>query len=771
MDSSRNRRRFTIGRRSFLKASGATGIVVFAATRLGHPKPSQRPLPKPPEAKGVVSEKYVNTSCLNCPARCAISVRVVNDRAVRITGNALSMVSEGQICPRGHVGLQVLYDENRITTPLKRTNPKKGLDQDPGWSPVSWEDALNDVSSRLGNLRDREVPNALAIFAGLNARSDEDLLERFARAYGTPNLIFDDALENQAEKTGRWLADGNYSSVAYDLGNTNYVLAFGASILESERPLARNLRMWGKMRREKPARGKVVVFDPRYSVTAAKADQWVPIKPGTDAAMALAVANVLISEGLYDREFVDNYSTGFDKFRESVLNAYSPEQVSGITGVKADTIRRIAREFGQTKPALAWAGRGAAGWPGGSLAVYAIFCLNALVASIDAPGGVVYQEDPNYRALPAIKPDRVAIDGASKPRLDAVVGVLRDGTGGSANRAPSSILDGQPYTTEMAIGFNSNFNMTEAGSSRWDESLSRLPYYVHVAPYISEMALFADLVLPAATYLEQWGYDHSPPGSGFAELKLKQPVVGLKPGVKSIGDIVFQLARNVGGGVAAGFAGIGDDSEGFVRFRTQSILPFEDLTKNGVWVGSEYQYGKYGRVLRTTSAKFEFFSETLREKELPLSSVEDPGLPRFVAPSFQGDEKEYPFVLTTYQPVLQIESGNQNYPWAQEIYFVMHGVGWNSLAEMNADAARSVGVRDGEEVWVESAFSRVKAKARLTEWVRPDCVAMARGQGHYAPGKWQLGIGANPNGITGVDFDRLSGQPAIFNTRVRVYRA
>ncbi len=760
-----------MSRRSFLKASGATGIVFFAATRVRRSKPAEKSLPKPPEARGVVSETYLNTSCLNCPARCAISVRVANGKVVRITGNPLSMVSEGQICPRGHVGLQVLYDENRITTPLKRTNPKKGADQDPGWSPVSWDDALNDVSSRLGDLRDQEKPHALAIFGGLNARSDEDLLERFARAYGTPNLILDDALESRAEKTGRWLADGNYSSVAYDLGRTNYVLAFGAGILESERPLARNLRMWGKMRREKPARGKVVVFDPRYSVTAAKADQWVPIKPGTDAAMALAIANVLISEGLYDREFVDNHATGFDKFREAVLNAYSPEQMSGVTGVKPEAIRRIAGEFGRTRPALAWAGRGVAGWPNGSLAVYSIFCLNALAGSIDSPGGVIYQEDPNYRALPDVNPDRVARTGALKPRIDALRGVVQDGMGGSANKVPGSILSGQPYATEMAIGFNSNFNMTEPGSPKWDESLRKLPYYIHVSPYISEMALYADVVLPAATYLEQWGYDHSPPGSGFAELKVKQPVVDLKPDVKSVGDIVFQLAMKTGGSVSEAFTGIGDSAEGFVRFRTETVLPFEDLTKNGVWVGPEYKYGKYGSVLKTPSGKFEFFSAALREKELPLSSVAQPGLPRYVAPAFQGDEKEFPFVLTTYQPVLQIESGSQNYPWAQEVYFVMHGVGWNSLAEMNADVARSIGVKDGEEVWVESAFSRIKAKARVTEWVSPDCVAMARGQGHYAPGRWHKGIGVNPNDITGIDFDWLSGQPAIFNTRVKVYRA
>ena len=101
----------------------------------------------------------------------------------------------------------------------------------------------------------------------------------------------------------------------------------------------------------------------------------------------------------------------------------------------------------------------------------------------------------------------------------------------------------------------------------------------------------------------------------------------------------------------------------------------------------------------------------------------------------------------------------------------MHGVGWNSLAEIGAEAADSLGIRDGDAVWVESPLGRLKLKARLSQWVRPDIVAIARGQGHYAPGEWQKGIGVNPNDIIGVDFDSLSGQSAIFNTRVKVYRA
>ncbi len=257
-----------MSRRTFLKFTAFTGAAVTASRIIKHPAIS--PLASPQEStEGVITEKWITTSCLNCPTRCATQVRVVNGKAVKITGNPLSQVSEGEICPRGHIGLQVLYDPSRVSSPLRRTNPVKGRGAEPNWVPISWSQALSEVSARLKSLRDEAQPHRLLLLHGLNTISDEDIIYRFAKTYGTPNVISGDAFEKEAEKVGRWLADGNYSHVAYEFSQTNYILAFGASIVESENPFARNLRMWGKIRRERPNRAKVVVIDPRYSVTAA----------------------------------------------------------------------------------------------------------------------------------------------------------------------------------------------------------------------------------------------------------------------------------------------------------------------------------------------------------------------------------------------------------------------------------------------------------------------------------------------------------------------
>ena len=131
------------------------------------------------------------------------------------------------------------------------------------------------------------------------------------------------------------------------------------------------------------------------------------------------------------------------------------------------------------------------------------------------------------------------------------------------NQIPESLIENVPYPIEIAIGFNSNFNMSAPGTDRWDKALKKLPYYVHISPFISEMALYADLILPSTTYLEEWGYDHSPPGSGFAEVKIKQPVVMPHGSTRSIIDIIFQVAKGVNGSIARSFTNMGDHAEGF----------------------------------------------------------------------------------------------------------------------------------------------------------------------------------------------------------------
>jgi anaerobic selenocysteine-containing dehydrogenase len=760
-----------LSRRKFLKLTAMAGLSVGA---IGvHKRSDSAPSVQPGDASNA-KVRWVPTSCLNCPARCGITVKVARGKAVQIKGNRFSLISEGEICPRGHIGLQVLYDPGRILSPMKRSQPKKGKGMDPQWKPISWDQAAEEIAGKLRALRDGSRPHHLLLFSGLNSRSNEDLISRFAEAFGTPNLVSGDGLDRDAEKTGTWMADGHFDPCAYDLDKTNYLLSFGADLLESTPPVARWIRKWGRLRREKPTRTKIVDIQPRYSLTAAKSDEWIPIKPGTDAALALAMAHVIIKEELFDQKFVKEWTVGFDPFRQIALQNYAPESVSKITGVPAETITRIAGEFARTRPALAIPGRAAIALPGGSYASYAVHCLNALVGSIDAPGGILYQESPGYRAIPNGTRDEVARKGLEQPPLDL------HGTDGFpaahvvTNQVPRSVLEGKPYPVEMAIGFNSNFNMTAPAANQWEEALKKIPFYVHVAPFVSEMAEFADLVLPSTTFFEEWGYDHSSPGAGSAEARIKQPVVKPMGDTKSIGDILFSLADKVPGEFAKAFKDLGGSAEEFVRLRMSTLLPWEEFVMKGVWKGPAYQYGKYSRIFQTPSKKFEFDSGNLRALQVKKGIGVKEGTassPHFSELKWLGEEKQFPLVLFPYQPLLTFGNGSQNYPWAQESFLPMQGVGWASPAEINSETARGLNLKDRDPVWIESPYGKIRTRLKVSEGVYPGIVCIPCGQGHSSYGKWQKGIGCNPNEVIGVDFDALSGQSAFFNTRVKIYKA
>ena len=334
----------------------------------------------------------------------------------------------------------------------------------------------------------------------------------------------------------------------------------------------------------------------------------------------------------------------------ALTQRFSPESVSEIAGVSADTIVRIAREFARSKPAIAWSGEAATGWSYGTFASHAIYCLNALVGSIDVPGGIIYQQYPPYADMPT--------DGLS----------ITD-TGITFRKMADLLRDG---ALTAAIGFNSNLIMSVPESregGKWDEMLkSEDFFYVHVGPAKSEMAAYADVILPACTYLEDWGYESAIPGSGYAEARIKQPVLDeplheSRPTARIIFDIAGRLGK------AAAFTPISGNSEtfaeDFAKYRVAGLVDAMGLTsaeRRRLEGAAATHIGNYA--FGTASGKFEFHSDHLER----LLNVRLPG-----------EDTVYPLELAIYRPVLEIRSGSQNFPWAQEMYLVMHGRGWKNL--------------------------------------------------------------------------------------------
>jgi anaerobic selenocysteine-containing dehydrogenase len=282
-----------------MKAAGGGAAVGLAGCKfLEHGYPEEYWIEQPPvpgqEKEAPGEERLVKSVCLQCEGGCGIEVRVVEGRAVRIRGNRDYPTNQGGLCPKGVNGLQALYDPDRIRGPMRRDG-ERGSGK---WKPVSWDEALGEVAARLRALR-LKAPQGLAVLGGRYRGHMRALVQRFLAAYGSPNDIDHDSLCSSGDLVAHGLCQGVRDRLAYDWERTRYVLVFGAGFTESFRPTAMMLRVHGMLRGRPGQRAKIVQIDPRFGVSAARADEWVAVRPGTDAALALGIAHVLVRDGLH----------------------------------------------------------------------------------------------------------------------------------------------------------------------------------------------------------------------------------------------------------------------------------------------------------------------------------------------------------------------------------------------------------------------------------------------------------------------------------------
>lgn len=803
-------------RRTFLKLSAAGGAgAALPAHGPGRGDAAQR-MPGP-----TGEETWVPSVCLQCPAGCGIQVKVVDGRAVKIEGNAVHPINEGRLCPKGHIGLQILYDPDRIKGPLKRA----GARGEGKWEPIGWDEAIGMVAKRLGELRARGEPHTVAVMGGRYRGQMSPLFGRFMQAYGTPNDVGHSSICADGSPIAHYLTQGIKSYLGYDWDNTNYILCFGGAFLEAWRPTTRLLRAYGHMRRERPVRGKLVQVDTRFSVTAAKADEWLPIRPGTDGALALGIAHVIVKEELYDKTFVAEHTFGFDDwvdektgaphlgFKRLVVDEYPPRRVAEITSIPEETIVRIAREFATTRPAVAAGERGSSMQSNGIFNRMAIHALNALVGSIDAPGGVIVQRGPHFTDWPKLELDEVAKAGLAMPRVDHA-GTARFPLAGKVYQHMPEVFAGAgPYPVKALFLYYTNplFSTPEVG--RFQTAIDRVPFVVDFTPFMSETAEHADLILPDHTYLERWQDDVIYPSLGYPVVGLRQPVVPPLYDTMNTGDVLIRIARRMGGPLAAAFPW--KDMEEVLKFRFRRVwedgqgsikaASFEEfwskLKREGVWFKKGYTFGEWDQTLKTPTKKFEFYSVGLRKKleELALKEVDhakEAGtastpeaelekilrglkltargdrvyLPHYEPIRHVGDAKRYPLLLNTYKLITHAEGRGANSPWMLERLGVHVKQRWESWAELNPDTARQLGVRDGDPIWVESPVGKLRTRARLYPGARPDVVNIPFSLGHRAYGRYAQGRGANPNWILANEYDYLGGTAAFFSTRVRVSR-
>jgi anaerobic selenocysteine-containing dehydrogenase len=741
-------------------------------------------------------ESWVASTCGQCSGGCGILVRKIGERAVKIDGNPANPVNRGGSCPLGQSSLQLLYNPDRIRQPLLRAG-KRGEEK---WETIGWDKAISLLSGTLKEIRQKGEPHALVLVSGKERGLLSKVLQRFLEAYGSPNFIA--AGWKDSMDIARTMMEGKEDST-YDLENVTYVLSFGLNLLDGWLSPVRQMRAYANLRQGRPGRrGRLIQVESRLSVTAANADEWVPVNPGTEGVLALGLAHVMIREELYNNDFVHRYTFGFEDrvdekgiwlagFKTVVMEDYTLDRVAKITGVGVDRILRLAREFASAEKPLALFGGQASNSTFSAMSVHA---LNALVGNIGARGGVLSEPKGPLPAWPAVAKDGITRKGWMMPRVDQTK--RREPSAGPGVEAlAEAVLTGKPYAVQALLVHGANPLFTASNRKKMTEALTKVPFLVSFSSFLDETAASADLILPDHTYLEKWDDDPGPRGLPFPYIGLRQPVVEPLYQSRHTGDVILELAAALGGEIARAFpwkdfkeclldhfkriyeSGVGTVAEGefeapwlkFLEERgwrypvTGTFEEFwEKLRAKGSWWDPAAIQEPETRTFKTPSGKFEF---------TPLRAGRKQPFPRYEKPRFLGEEKDYPFNLYVY-PILALQDGSgANQPFLQEIVGPHVNMHWDSWVEMNPGTAKRLGIKDGDWAFVESPFGKVKTRAKLYVGTMPGVVNIPLGQGHTAFGRWAKGRGINPLDLIGEDYDQTSGLPALLTTRVKIRKA
>ena len=664
-----------LSRRIFIMASGiSAGSLITGCAGMASGPVHSALIPRNAKASSPAAGDWVASTCQGCTQWCAIQIYVQGGRATRVRGNPLSKTNHGYVCPRGHMILQQMYDPDRIKVPMKRTNPVKGRGIDPKFVPISWDEAMSTVADKMIELRKAGEPQKFAYIRGRYSSTSTDLLYgTLPKVFGTPNYFSHSSICAEAEKMGPGLTQGFFGYRDYDLEKTNCLVAWGCDPLASNRMVPNMQSRFADIVK----RGTVISVDPRLTNVGAKGHEWLPIKPGTDGALAGAMAHVILTEGLWNREFVGDFKDGKNLFVAGKTvdeAAFAEKETYGLVKwwnielkdqtpawgekeslIPAAQIVRVARVMGKAAPKVAvWMGPGVGMTPRGTYASMAVYALNGLLGSIDVEGGVWQSPSgPPLAKFPSSDAfvDELAkktgkdkkLDGRGDKDMPAMMGA-KSGSGVVLNNLPNAMLK-DPGAVKVLIASWANLNFSCTGADRWDKVMAKLPFFVHMVPNASEMTQFADIVLPSTfNSAEGWSIVTNG-GNGYGYASIQQGAVKRLWDVKQEEtEVMWLLAEKL---KAKGFANLFDYfsttfkdpetgkaptsamefSEIAAKMTSAPIwmakeplkgdapiIGWADFKKKGMFSGSRYTLKRgWGGKFATETKKFEFYSETLKK--------------------------------------------------------------------------------------------------------------------------------------------------------------
>jgi thiosulfate reductase/polysulfide reductase chain A len=724
-----------INRREFLKVGGAS----LGALALGEFVPPQ--VAKAARQNGSLDtngDGYIPTMCEMCVWRCGVLSKVQEGRVVKLEGNPEHPHSRGKLCARGQSGLMNTYDPDRVLTPLVRVGKRgEGL-----FRKATWEEALDIVAEKMLRIKNQYGPEAM-VFSSTHNLSQVQF-ENLLNGFGSPNYGTQRSLCFNAMVTAFSLTYG-VEEPARNYDEVEYILLTGRNLVEAISTSETSQLI------EAITRGaKLVYLDPRFTKTASKAAEWIPIRPGTDSAFLLAMIHVIVTEELADCEFVKQHVTGCDEI-PTVMGSYSPEWAETKTGVPADTIRRIAREYAAAgKNALAHPGWRTSNFVNSFQTERAIATLNALSGNVLTPGGCLVAESPESSGVTFGKPPQPPYPRISALRLDGVpwkyplvplkLGVFQE--------LRDAILSGQPYQAHGWFISRQNPVLSLPDRKRTLEAMGKLDFIVDIDILMNDTTWFADVVLPESSYLER--YDPLIAVSG--KVFIRQPVIDPLGETRSALWIYKQLGERLGLG---DFFQYTDDED----YLEQQLAPLggslEELKLKGYLEPAQQNDPPNEITFNTPSGKIEVYSETLEKAGFPAwPTWEDPPYP-----------KPNEFYLLTGKVAQHTQFGTQNNQ-------LLHKYQDRPRIWIHPSAAQIHSIHTDDLVRVSSQAGEVVIPALVTEAIRSDCVYMTPGYGHLSKGlRTAYGVGASDSDLHITFTDPISGGQALSQTFVTVEKA
>ena len=740
-------------RRDFLKTGGIAGTAGLILDGCGRPQ-QLIPLLVSEDQFAPGEESWVRTLCQQCSAGCGITVRVMQGESIRtvdgaqkrvkavqakkIEGNPEHPISMGGTCARGQAGVQALYHPDRIQTPLKLSGPR-GSGQ---YQPISWKDAQQLLVTQLQ--QQLAAPQSVAIITGRRQRGTMGtIVERFAAGIGGAPIVSYDPFDPAPIRKAMELITGVARLPVFDFANADYLLSINANLFETFLSPVRNIYSYGQFRQGRPGRrGKFVQAEPRLSQTAACADEWLPIRPGTEGLLALALAHVIVNERLYDTASVGSAS-GFAEWSAG-LAEYAPEKIAPQLDVPVASIQRVAREFAQRQPSVA------VGDSRDVASLAAIYALNALVGAFGRPGGILLGDDE--QAGPTTGSGLQASgSGAAGSQPASDIHTLMTAAGGGQLKA-LLVLDSNPV-----------FTLPEGAA--FGKALANVPFIASFASFLDETSVMADVILPSHVSLERWVDDVPEPGVGYAVRTLGQPTVQPRWDTRDPADVLIETAKALGGKAA-------------------EALPFENM-EAAVKESFRPVHSQAGGADAEFDAWFRKATEAggWWTPAQPAAQTAEPGQKpapptpsrrvTFVMPqqpiaarAHAGDASQMPFMLHIYPSAAFADGRSAHLPWLQEMPDPMTTVMWQGWVEINTETAHKMEIHEGDVLTITSPSGSIELPAFLYPGLRPDVIAIPAGQGHTQFGRYAQGRGANPFQISRSALDAASG--AVVQTGVRV---